>query len=56
MIFQLRILTGDKVVLEELIDDLGLEKETPLLVLEIGLLRHSLCCRLLDHLFNSFRM
>ena len=50
------LLTGDEVILKKLVNDLGLEEKSPLLVLKVSLLRHSLSRCLLDHLFNSISM
>ena len=52
----LRVLTGDEVVFEQLINDLRLEEQTPLLVLYICLLGHSLSRRFRDHDLDSFRV
>ena len=56
LVTSISVLTGDEIVLKELVDDLGLKEKTPLLILKVGLLRHSPGGRLLNHLFDSIRI
>ena len=56
LVTSITVLTGDEIVLKELVDDLGLEEKTPLLILKVGLLRHSPGGRLLNHFFDSIRI
>ena len=56
LLTSISVLTGDEIVLKELVDDLGLKEKTPLLILKVGLLRHSPSGRLLNHFFDSIRI
>ena len=53
LVFVMLVLTGNEIIFEQLIDDLRLEKESPLLILQVCLFGHSGCRSFRDHAFDS---